>query len=75
MRPVREQAALGIGDLIQRTAADALRPFVTQITGPLIRIIGERYPPQVKAAILQTLRYSYELLLYAFNILCNRVDF
>ncbi|CAG8475625.1 4963_t:CDS:10 [Paraglomus occultum] len=52
---IREQAALGIGDLIQRTAAEALRPFVTQITGPLIRIIGERYPPQVKAAILQTL--------------------
>ncbi|CAG8500654.1 3053_t:CDS:10 [Acaulospora colombiana] len=52
---IRENSALGIGDLIQRTSADALKPFVTQITGPLIRIIGERYPPQVKAAILQTL--------------------
>ncbi|RUS19023.1 armadillo-type protein [Endogone sp. FLAS-F59071] len=52
---VREQSALGIGDLIQRTSAEALKPFVTQITGPLIRIIGDRYPPQVKAAILQTL--------------------
>lgn len=51
----REQAALGVGDLINRTSADALKPFVTQITGPLIRIIGDRYPPQVKAAILQTL--------------------
>ncbi|CAG8528557.1 17533_t:CDS:10, partial [Acaulospora morrowiae] len=52
---IRENSALGIGDLIQRTSADALKPFVTQITGPLIRIIGERYPSQVKAAILQTL--------------------
>ncbi|KAI9312237.1 armadillo-type protein [Dichotomocladium elegans] len=51
----REQAALGVGDLIQRTSSDALKPFVTQITGPLIRIVGDRYPPQVKAAILQTL--------------------
>lgn len=51
----REQSALGVGDLISRTSADALKPFVTQITGPLIRIVGDRYPPQVKAAILQTL--------------------
>ncbi|KAI8144145.1 armadillo-type protein [Fennellomyces sp. T-0311] len=51
----REQAALGVGDLINRTSTDALKPFVTQITGPLIRIVGDRYPPQVKAAILQTL--------------------
>lgn len=54
---IREQSALGIGDLIQRTSANALKPYVTQITGPLIRIIGDRYPPQVKAAILQTLRF------------------
>ncbi|KAK9766674.1 translational activator of GCN4 [Basidiobolus ranarum] len=51
----REQSALGVGDLVQWTSSDALKPFVTQITGPLIRIIGDRFPPQVKAAILQTL--------------------
>ncbi|KAG0169361.1 translational activator of GCN4 [Apophysomyces sp. BC1015] len=51
----REQSALGVGELIDRTSSDALKPFVTQITGPLIRIIGDRYPPQVKTAILQTL--------------------
>ncbi|KAL1923463.1 uncharacterized protein VTP21DRAFT_8443 [Calcarisporiella thermophila] len=51
----REQAALGIGDIIQRTSAEILKPFVTQITGPLIRIIGDRYPADVKSAILQTL--------------------
>ncbi|CAO3663041.1 unnamed protein product [Rhizopus stolonifer] len=52
---VREQSALAIGDLIDKTSAVALKPFVTQITGPLIRILGDRYPAEVKAAILQTL--------------------
>ncbi|GAA5801232.1 hypothetical protein HPULCUR_006676 [Helicostylum pulchrum] len=52
---VREQSALAIGDLIDRTDATALKPFVTQITGPLIRILGDRYPAEVKAAILKTL--------------------
>ncbi|KAI8072432.1 armadillo-type protein [Gongronella butleri] len=51
----REQSALAIGDLIERTAPDALKPFVTQITGPLIRIVGDRYPTKVKSSILQTL--------------------
>ncbi|KAG0338181.1 translational activator of GCN4 [Podila horticola] len=52
---IREASALAIGDLIQRTSADALKPFVTQITGPLIRIVGDRHPGEVKAAILSTL--------------------
>ncbi|KAJ3031271.1 translational activator of GCN4 [Rhizophlyctis rosea] len=52
---IREQSALGLGDLVRRTSPEALRPFVTQITGPLIRVIGDRFPPGVKSAILQTL--------------------
>ncbi|KAI8084473.1 armadillo-type protein [Halteromyces radiatus] len=52
---VREQSALALGDLTERTTSDALKPFVTQMTGPLIRIVGDRYPAQVKSAILQTL--------------------
>lgn len=39
------------------TTADALKPFIIQITGPLIRIIGDRFPPEVKSAILQTLGF------------------
>lgn len=38
----RTNAALAISEIIDRTSADALRPFVTQITGPLIRVISER---------------------------------
>lgn len=51
----REQAALGIADVVERTSAVNLKPYVTQITGPLIRTIGERFPSDVKAAILYTL--------------------
>ena len=29
----REQSALGLGDIVERTAVDSLRPHVTQITG------------------------------------------
>jgi hypothetical protein len=38
----RTQSALAIGDIIDRTGADFLKPFVTQITGPLIRVVSER---------------------------------
>ena len=38
----RTQSALAISDLIDRTGADSLKPFVTQITGPLIRVVSER---------------------------------
>jgi len=51
----RESAASGLGELVDLTSAAALRPFVIKITGPLIRIVGDRFPWQVKVAILQTL--------------------
>ncbi|XVF57046.1 hypothetical protein PTKIN_Ptkin06aG0171600 [Pterospermum kingtungense] len=52
---LREQAALGLGELIQVTSEQSLKEFVIPITGPLIRIIGDRFPWQVKSAILSTL--------------------
>ena len=57
---VREESALGIGDLVHLTTADALKSFTTQITGPLIRVIGDKFPPSVKAAILHTLSLLLE---------------
>lgn len=51
----RETSALGIADVVERTSAANLKPFVTQVTGPLIRIVGERFPSSIKAAILYTL--------------------
>ncbi|KAF2306959.1 hypothetical protein GH714_022778 [Hevea brasiliensis] len=52
---LREQAALGLGELIEVTSEQALKEFVIPVTGPLIRIIGDRFPWQVKSAILSTL--------------------
>jgi len=51
----RQQAAQGIGELVSVTTPDVLKPFVIKITGPLIRIVGDRFPAPVKAAILTTL--------------------
>ncbi|KAE9981119.1 hypothetical protein BLS_007786 [Venturia inaequalis] len=55
----RTQAALAISEIIDRTSGDSLKPFVTQITGPLIRVVSER-SVEVKAAILFTLNNLLE---------------
>ncbi|KAF5859173.1 translational activator of GCN4 [Aspergillus alliaceus] len=55
----RTQAALAIGDVIDRTAADSLKLFVTQITGPLIRVVSER-SVEIKCAIFYTLNKLLE---------------
>ncbi|GIL73837.1 hypothetical protein Vretimale_5312 [Volvox reticuliferus] len=52
---IREAAAEGLGELVGVTSEEALKPFVVSITGPLIRIIGDRFPSPIKAAILGTL--------------------
>ncbi|KAK9468030.1 armadillo-type protein [Lipomyces arxii] len=51
----REAAARGIGGVVKRTPGDVLRPYVTQMTGPLIRTVGERVGVQVKVAIVDSL--------------------
>ena len=38
----RTQSALAISDIVDRSDADSLKPFVTQITGLLIRVVSER---------------------------------
>ena len=48
----REQAAMGIGDLVQRTSEAAIKPYIIQLTGPLIRVIsGQSIAPQIKTAM------------------------
>lgn len=52
----KEHGALAIAEIVRRTEPkDMLKPVVTQIAGPLIRIVGERSMPDVKAAIIYTL--------------------
>ena len=52
----RELAASGLADLIKITQTKYLAgPFLIKLTGPLLRIVGDRNPPAVKIAIVQTL--------------------
>ena len=53
----RAQGAMGLGDLVKWTAPESLFPSITGIAGPLIRIIGDRFPSSIKSAILQTIKY------------------
>ena len=46
-----------IGDIIHLTNADILKPMMPQLTGPLIRILGERTSTPTKNGILYALRY------------------
>lgn len=52
---LKEQAAQGLGELIRRTSDTALKPSVVNITGPLIRVLGDRFQASVKVAVLDTL--------------------
>ena len=52
---LKEQAAQGLGELIKLTSPEALKPSVVAITGPLIRILGDRFSAGVKVAVLETL--------------------
>ncbi|KAJ3828802.1 translational activator GCN1 [Lentinula raphanica] len=58
----REAAAYSIGDLVEKTAPEAFKPFVVPFTGPLIRVATQAttYPPAVKTAILSGLTSMLE---------------
>ncbi len=53
---IREVSAAGLGETLTLTSSKYLAgPVVIKMTGPLLRIVGDRNPPNVKIAILQTL--------------------
>merc|ERR1719495_189076 len=52
---LKESAAQGLGEVIKVTSVEALKPSVVHITGPLIRILGDRFSHNVKTAVLDTL--------------------
>ncbi|KAJ6518743.1 armadillo-type protein [Mycena sanguinolenta] len=58
----REHAAYAIGDLVERTEENAIKPYVVPFTGPLIRVATQAttYPPAVKTAILSALTSMLE---------------
>ncbi|KAH1001345.1 eIF-2-alpha kinase activator GCN1-like isoform X2 [Dendroctonus ponderosae] len=51
----KDAAAQGLGEIIRVTNSTALQPSVVAITGPLIRILGDRFGANVKTAVLETL--------------------
>lgn len=52
---IREVSARALGDLVDLSSDAAVKPYVVKMTGPFIRIVGDRFPPGVKAAILDAL--------------------
>jgi len=53
---IREASALGLGELIALTAKKYLAgPSIIKMTGPLLRIVGDRNSSAVKVAIINTL--------------------
>jgi hypothetical protein len=44
---IREISASALGDLAQNSSADALKTHIVKITGPLIRIVGDKFPAKV----------------------------
>lgn len=53
---IREVSATGLGEVINLTSKKYLAgPLIIKMTGPLLRIVGDRNPSNVKIAILRTL--------------------
>ena len=52
----RVSASDGLGLLVVLSSEATLAPHVIKLTGPLIRIVGDRFPADVKASILHTLQ-------------------
>ena len=47
---------MGLGELMDLTASKYLAgPLIIKITGPLLRVVGDRNPASVKIAIISTL--------------------
>ncbi|VVC28179.1 Hypothetical protein CINCED_3A005946 [Cinara cedri] len=51
---IKEQAAQGWGEVVKVAAKEGLTSPVLNMTGPLIRILNERYTWNIKSAILET---------------------
>ena len=67
---IKELSAIALGELIRKTSAEALKPSVVHITGPLIRILGDRFAPAVKTAVLETLTLLLSKVVFLIYVNC-----
>jgi HEAT repeat protein len=52
---LRESSAAGMGEVLAVSTNDAVKPFLMKVTGPLIRVLGDRYQAPVKIETLKTI--------------------
>jgi len=52
---LREVAADGLAELLEASSPLALKPHVVAIAGPLIRVVGDRFPAEVRRSVLRAL--------------------
>ncbi|CAB4061680.1 unnamed protein product [Lepeophtheirus salmonis] len=60
---LKEQAAVGLGEVIKVTSPESLKPSVVHITGPLIRILGDRFCSQSLNDSIRSVRLKSGLAL------------
>jgi hypothetical protein len=58
----REASASGLVILLNQTPDDRLKPNAIKVTGPLIRVLGDKYPTNVRVCLLQSLQVLLERL-------------
>ena len=58
----REAAAAGLVVLLKQTPNERLKPNAIKVTGPLIRVLGDRYPAPVRVSLLLSLQVLLERL-------------
>ena len=58
----REAAATGLPVLLEHTPLDRLKPNAIKVTGPLIRVLGDKYPAPIKMGVLKSLKVLIERL-------------
>lgn len=51
----KEPAAQGLTECVTLSSSEAIKPCVVKVLGPMIRLLGERQPPIVRAAVTESL--------------------
>ena len=65
---MKEQSAKLLGEVVSLTTPEALKPALNNVTGPLIRVFGDRFNLNVKVAILDALSLLLSKVSYALSI-------